>query len=189
MSDTTINSTSVHDCQPPKETVDCQHPLLMFSNSQIITYFVTRTSIDGLPANDLKAINNSAQNLFKCDHVQDIKIANGKYLYIQTNYIPEMKKNRIYKINLLLDKETLDITQTECGCPAGKGPHASCKHIAALCYALEEFSHFGKLPGFLTLTEKLQQWNKPRPKKLEIMLLAKLTSRKSDIFQINKRAT
>ena len=121
----------------------------MFSNSQIITYFVTRTSIDSLPANDLKAINNSAQYLFKCSHVQYIKVANENNLYIRAKCIPEMKKNLIYKINLL-NKETLDIAQTECGCPAGKGPHASYKHIAALCYALEEFSRFGKLPDFLT---------------------------------------
>ena len=94
-----------------------------------------------------------------------------------------MKKDRIYKIYFLLDKETLDIMRAECGCPAGKGPHASCKHIAALCYALEEFSRFGKLPDFLTSTEKLQQWNKPRPKKLEIMPVADLTSRKGYILQ------
>ncbi|XP_041378943.1 uncharacterized protein LOC121391348, partial [Gigantopelta aegis] len=99
-----------------------------------------------------------------------------------------MKKDHIYKINLVLDKETLDIAQAECGCPAGKGPHASHKHIAALCYALEEFSRFGKLPDFLTSTERLQQWNKPRPKKLEIMPVAELTSRKSDILQRNKKS-
>ena len=109
MSDTATNSTSVHDWQPLKEIVDSQHPLLMFSNSQIITYFVTRTSIDSLPANDLKAINNSAQNLFKCGHVQDIKEANDEHLYNKAECIPEMKKNCIYKINLLLGKETLDI--------------------------------------------------------------------------------
>ena len=98
MSDTATNSTSVHDWQPLKEIVDSQHPLLMFSKSQIITYFVTRTF---LPGNDLKAINNSAQNLFKCGHghVQNINVANDKHLYIQAKCIPEMKKNRIYKIN------------------------------------------------------------------------------------------
>ena len=188
MGDTPTNSTSVYDWQLLKEIVDSQHPLLIFSNSQIITYFVTRTLIDCLPANDLKAINNSAQNLFKCGHVQDIKVANDKHLYIQGKCIPEMKKDHIYKINLVLDKETLDIAQTECGCPAGKGPHASCKHIAALCYALEEFSRFGKLQDFLTSTERLQQWSKPRPKKLEIMPVAELTSRKSDILQRNKKS-
>ena len=40
----------------------------------------------------------------------------------------------------------------------------------------------------LTSTEKLQQWNKPWPKKLEIMPVAELTSRKSDILRRNKKS-
>ena len=52
-----------------------------------------------------------------------------------------------------------------CGCTAGKGPSASCKHIGALCYALANFCSLGQLPGFVTCTGVLQQWNRPRPKK------------------------
>jgi len=33
-----------------------------------------------------------------------------------------------------------DVIGAKCRCPAGKGPCGSCKHIAAVCYALEEFS-------------------------------------------------
>ena len=109
------------------------------------------TSFTGTNSFILKEVSFNTHyslNLFKCGHVQDIKVANDKHLYTQGKCIPEMKKDRIYKINLVLDKETLHIAQAECGCPAGKGPHASCKHIAALCYALEEFSRFGKLPDF-----------------------------------------
>ena len=40
----------------------------------------------------------------------------------------------------------------------------------------------------MTSTERQQQWNKPRPKKLEIMPVAELTSRKSDILQRNKKS-
>ena len=87
----------------------------MFSNYYLLCY----KKLHGLPANDLRAINNSAQNLFKCGHVQDIK-----HLYIQAKCIPKMNKDRIYKIYFLLDKETLDIMQAECGCPAGNGPHS-----------------------------------------------------------------
>ena len=36
------------------------------------------------------------------------------------------------------------------GCPAGKGPVASCKHVGALCYAFAEFCPSGKLPEFFT---------------------------------------
>ena len=76
--------------KPLKECVaqNDSHPLLTFSNSQIITYVVTRTAVDGLPANDLKAINTSAQHLFKCGHVQDIKFMNAGHLAIQAKCIP-----------------------------------------------------------------------------------------------------
>ena len=93
-----------------------------------------------------------------------------------------MRKDRIYKLFLFLDLNTSDIISAECGCPAGKGPCASCKHIGALCYALEEFSRLGKLPEFLTATEKLQEWNRPRPKTLTMIPVADLAARSSDIL-------
>ena len=80
--------------------------------------------------------------MFKCAHVQDIKFMNAGHLAIQAKCIPAMQKNCIYKLSLLLDKDTLDVEQAECGCPAGKRPFASCKHVAALHNALEEFSRF-----------------------------------------------
>ena len=61
----------------------------------------------------------------------------------------------------------MDILEAECGCPGGKGPTASCKHIAALCYAFLNFCEHGSLPDFLTCTEQLQKWNQPRKRHLD----------------------
>ena len=47
-----------------------------------------------------------------------------------------------------LSKPSYDTVSAECGCKAGKGPKASCKHIGALCYALVEFCKSGQLPDF-----------------------------------------
>ena len=131
--------------------------MLSFTNAQIINYFVIRNTVDGIPANDMKAINSSALNLFLCRHIQDIKVCTDQHLAVQANCVPEMRKDLIYKLCLHLDTVSFNIISARCGCPAGKGPHASCKHIAALCYALEEFSHFRQLPDFLTCTDKLQK--------------------------------
>ncbi len=46
---------------------------LNFNNSHIVTYFVNRSVHDGLPADDFKAINKSAEYLFRCGHVQSIQ--------------------------------------------------------------------------------------------------------------------
>ena len=171
--------------QPLKDVFAGKQPCqaLSFTNAQIINYFVLRKAVDGMPANDMKAINTSALNLFRCGHVQDIRVCFNKLLFIQAKCVPEMKKDRVYKLCLDLDITSFDTVNASCGCPAGRGPCASCKHVAALCYALEEFSRLGKLPDFVMCTEKLQEWNKPRPKKLEILPVADLTSRRQEILR------
>ena len=130
---------------------------LHFTNAQMISYFVVRMATDGNPASDLKAMNKSALSLFQCGHIQDIMVYRDKSsLHFKAKCMSEMRKDRLHKLFLYLDVETFDIMGAECGCPAGKAPYASCKHIVAMCYALEEFSHFGRIPGFLTCTERLQ---------------------------------
>ena len=155
---------------------------LSFTNAHIISYFVSRTAVDGMPVCDFKAINKSSLNLFNCGHVQDINVLfEEKFCIIQANCLPEMQKDCTYKLLLYLELNTFDIVGAECGCPAGKGPSASCKHIGALCYGLEEFSHFGHLPDFLTCTDQLQQWNCPRLKKLDPIPVSHLNSRRAEI--------
>ena len=129
-----------------------------------------------MPANDMKAINTSALNVFGCGHVQDIRVCFNEFLSVQAKCVPETKKDRVYKLCLDLDVASFDIVSASCRCPARRGPCASWKSVAALCYALEEFSWLGKLPDFVTSTEKLQEWNKPILKKLEILPVADLTS-------------
>ena len=139
--------------------------------------------MDGMPAADFIAINKSSLHLFKCGHVQDIKVLFDKNVCIKATCLPEMRKDRMYKLVVLLEPNTFDIIAAGCGCPAGKGPCASCKHIGVLCYALEEFCHFGRLPDFLTSTDQLQQWNCPRPKKLDLIPVSDLNSRRAEILK------
>ena len=165
------------------------HEVFSFTNAEIINYFVVRTAVDGKPADDMKAINSSAMNLFRCGHIQDIRVCCDNYMFIQAKCLPEMRKDRLYKLLLFLDLETSDIVAAECDCPAERGPYASCKHIGAICYSLEEFSRFGHLPEFLTCTDRLQQWNRPRPKKLDIIPVANLTSRRSELLIKESKST
>ena len=50
-----------------------------------------------------------------------------------------------YKLVLMLNDEG-NIIHASCGCPAGSGPNCTCKHVAALCYALEDFNKTFVLP-------------------------------------------
>ena len=76
---------------------------------------------------------------------------------MKANCLPEMKKDRVYVVKMTLEKEKCNILGAECGCPAGKGPHGSCKHIGALAYTLADYIRFKKTPEYLTCTDKLQE--------------------------------
>ena len=43
--------------------------IFTFANANIISYFVMRTVVDGMPANDMKIINSRALNLFRSGHI------------------------------------------------------------------------------------------------------------------------
>ncbi|XP_064384101.1 uncharacterized protein LOC135333109 [Halichondria panicea] len=116
--------------------------VLNFTNAQIVTYLW------------LYCFGRSSSNT-------------ATNIWVRADYLPEMKKDRIYKLLLCLNCHTFDVLSAQCGCPAGKGLAANCKHIGALCYALESFCKHGQFPDFLTCTQKLQEWNKPRKKKVD----------------------
>ena len=140
--------------------IDNRLGMFCFTNGILIDYFTAQTTTDGLPRGDFKSINHSALDMFRCGHVHEIKIGYEKYIYMQAKCWAEMKKGVIYKISLCLDADVYDVVGAKCGCPAGKGPTGSCRRIAGVCYALEEFSRFDQLPEFLTSTDR-QQTFKP----------------------------
>ena len=73
--------------------------------------------------------------------------------------------------------------------PRRKGPCASYQDIGAMCFALEEFCCLVHLPEFPTCTDQLQQWNRPRPKKLEGILVANFCSRRDELLKKVSRIT
>ena len=154
-----------------------------FSLSNVINYFVIRTASDGKAADDFKSINKSAENLFHCGHVQALLVTStGEYWWVKADCRPEMKKDKLYKMIMSLCKGSWDINSAICGCPAGKGPSASCKHIGALCYALVNFCSSGHLPDFITCTDLMQEWNKPCPKKHKPITVDELQSTRREIL-------
>jgi hypothetical protein len=158
---------------------------LSFTNAQIISYFVSRTASDGLPVNDFKSVNRSAMNLFRCGHIQKIELCNNvnsHTIYLRASCLPEMRKDRKYDLYMELDDTLFEIKKAQCGCPAGCGPKGSCKHLAALCYALEDFTRVQQLPDFLTSTDRLQTWNRPRPHKLAPIPVEEMRTRKEQLM-------
>lgn len=122
-----------------------------------------------------------AINLFKCGHVQSIEVCTASsVLHLWAFCQPEMKKNKVYKRSLVLNSNTLHIMYASCGCPAGKGPNESCKHIGAFCYVFENFCMLGNAPDFLT--DILQSWNQPWEPKVDPILVEMLWARRNEIL-------
>ena len=146
-----------------------------FTIGCITNYFISRLAADGLPTNDFKDLNSHAYPLFKAGHIQSIFVAKEADNYmIKCICLPEMKKDILYKINFMMDSNG-EIISATCGCPAGVGPTASCKHISALCYALEEFCRIKELRSPRSCTSELQKWNQPRKRKLDACAVDEIT--------------
>ena len=110
----------------------------LFNHGHVISYFASRTAVDGLASGDVKSINKSAKYLYNCGYIQDTEVGySSTLLHLRATCIPcilEMRKDRVYKVIMTLDCKTCDIITAACGCPAGKCTTASCKHEGALCY-------------------------------------------------------
>ena len=79
--------------------------------------------------------------------------------------LPEMKKDHLYSVFLTIGITSCNVKKAECSCPAGHGPLGSCKHIAALCFCLEDFVKSKRSildAGGEACTFMLQKWNQPR---------------------------
>ena len=137
----------------------------------MVSYFIERKAKDNEANKDYKNVSNKAFGLFIYGHIQNIELgSDNDKVHFKCNCLPEMKKDSIYKLKLSMLKSVVhegEIVFSSCVCPAGKGLHGSCKHIAALCYALEEFTRLKCMPEFETCTSRLQTWNQPRKRKLD----------------------
>ncbi len=172
----------------PIQTTNLQLP--EFTMVHITNYFIERLTSDGKAAKDFKSVNKKAYPLFKDGHVQSIKACtDDQRCTYKSICLPEMKKNITYSITLTVNRINGDILSAVCGCPAGLGPTGSCKHIAALCYALEEFSRIRTTNDYTACTSKLQEWNQPRKRKLDAEIVGDIKFVKLEHGKVKREAT
>lgn len=72
----------------------------------------------------------------------------------------EMKKHTKYWCKLNCN-ERGEIINSECECPSGAGPHATCKHLACMSLLLVHYSQTGELRIRQSCTEQLQTFHHP----------------------------
>lgn len=154
-------------------------------------YFIYRNDIDGLERQDWKNLNSGGYKLFKEGHVQSLSAGlSSNTCCVKGKCLPEMKKDRVYKLQMCIDTNNSSVKGAECTCPAGRGPSGSCKHIAAFCFALEDFVRTrDKLEGNdqVSCTSVLQQWNKPRKRRLDSKMVEDISFRNEKFNVESKR--
>ena len=83
---------------------------------------------------------------------------------IKAKCLSEMRKDRLYKILLCMDAYVYDVIGAKFGCPAGKGPGGNGKLCAMPLKNLVVLVNYQDM-------FQLKQWNKPREKKVPIILV------------------
>jgi len=73
-----------------------------------------------------------------------------------------MKRKVSYNVKIKVTSITGDIVNSDCECPAGKGPHGICKHVAAILLMLHQFWDTGDLLCRKSCTDTLQTFHQPR---------------------------
>jgi len=113
-----------------------------------------------LPAGDLKSIGKGQ------DLLDNKKLDACSFVLVGTNFFvtgivrAAMKKRLGYNYKLKFNQRG-EIENSHCECPAGKGPHGSCKHVAAVCLMLQLFKENGLLLTTLSCTDQLQVFHHP----------------------------
>lgn len=85
----------------------------------------------------------------------------GDALYFSGIVAASMKKRTSYCFQLKLNNFG-EVINSDCECAAGKGPHCTCKHVAAICYFLITAKCTGKILLQKSCTSQLQNFHHPK---------------------------
>ncbi len=163
----------------------------------MLRYFLYKVAGDGQSSSNFKAISSTdskALRLYQRGYVQKVEVtASGNVVFYKARCEPEMRTKKHYKLRLSVEtvggdghhsKSAKDVLFAECSCPAGKAPFASCKHLAAVLFALEDVSRNGFTRGMITCTDELQTWNRPHTKKSKPVILSEMVWTKSRLRSV-----
>ena len=80
----------ITDWQDIRNAYTKREKVPLFTHGQVITYFVTRTVSDGLPAGDFKGMNEKAKRLYECGHIQSVMVR-----VLNSQYVTRYEKTRL----------------------------------------------------------------------------------------------
>ena len=122
----------------------------------------TRQAVDTQLAGEVKAIKKG-KDLEKGQKVHACSVGIQTPNIYMTGIVGAMYKGAVtYWFKLKLHKNTGDALNSHCECPGGKGPHGTCKHVAAVLQMISNFVNGRELEVESSCTEVLQTFHKPK---------------------------
>ena len=99
-------------------------------------------------------------HLHKERYIRSIRIANDEHdgYYIKGHVWAEMRKNMSYNLDIHFNSFIVP-KEAQCECSVGRGPHAHCKHVVLVIYALYQFASKNILITDTTCTQHLQTFH------------------------------
>ena len=87
-----------------------------------IRYLINRKENDCTRAEVWKGFKAGGYKLFKKGHVQKVMVTKHDSIFgLTCSCLPEMKKDRVYKIKINITTDSSNVCLGECSCPAGRG--------------------------------------------------------------------
>ena len=129
--------------------------------SQVEGYFTYRQACDKQGTGDAKSLQKGTA-LMEAGRIDACSIhRNTEGIFFTGIVKAAMKKKVSYNYRVKLDIQG-EPENSHCECPSGKGPHGTCKHIAAVMLMLQKFVSSGEVLVQKSCTETLQTFHKPK---------------------------
>ncbi|KAJ8310006.1 hypothetical protein KUTeg_011871, partial [Tegillarca granosa] len=130
-----------------------EHRLIFskLTKEQIDGYFIYRLKGDKQITGDLKALEKG-KSMYEAEIILACSLQISSYFVFLCGIVT-------YNYKIQKSKISGSVTNTQSKCPAGKGPNATCKHVAAVLLVIEHLSSTGNVSVRKSCTEDLQTFH------------------------------
>ena len=144
-------------------TPSCHPELPELRAEHIEQYVLFRQVCDQASAEDKNSLKKGAlmakDNIVAVSYLKD---SLNSLIFFTGIVSAAMKKKVQYSVKFILNTLNGEVQNSHCECPAGMGPHGTCKHIIASLMAVSDFSINKNLTMQQCCTSELQTFHHPK---------------------------
>lgn len=140
-------------------TAENHSVIAQIREQQVHNYIIRWQGLEAELSQNISAIKNGRS---MTNSVEAISFLKSQDLVFFSGMVQASMRKRVsYNFKLII-KNSGEIQNSHCECPAGKGPNSTCKHIVAVGLVLSDFVRTGEICLLKSCTEILQTFQRPR---------------------------